>query len=286
MRRLAWVVLPVLLLMLYLSVHRATWEERAQLRQNSLTGYVLPSRFSRILAFGNQGLLSDFLFLKTVTFLGERIQQEQVLTEQDWQFVSRNIEVVTDLDPYFLDPYVLAQGIFTWEADRPEEAIRFLEKGYQYAPQQWRLPFYIGFDYFYFLGDYAKGGEYLMEAARIPGSYGFLPNLAARLSYYGDKAQTAILFLKDMHSQTEDSRLREKLELRIIALERADLLEQALVKYQVDRGQAPDVVFDLVAGGYIDHLPEEPYGGEWVILENGRIFSTSKFVQKKPSPDK
>ena len=274
-------ILLTILISFYGIVHKQAWDKRQEVRLSAPVGYVLPSKFSGVLAVGNQGLLSDFLFLKTMTFIGERLQTKQQLAPDDWNFVSHSLDVVTDLDPYFLDPYILAQGFFPWDAGQPKEAIRFLKKGFEHMPDQWRLPFYIGFNYFYFLGDYGKGGEYIMEAAKIPGSHGFLPALAARLSYYGGKAKTAILFLRDMVAQTEDPRLRKTLELRIYALEQADFLETHLELYKKEQGRSASDLSELIAAGYIDRLPVEPYGGEWVILENGRVFSTSKFVQDK-----
>lgn len=39
------------------------WSHRQEVRAQIPAGYIIPSRFSRILALGHQGVLSDFLFL-------------------------------------------------------------------------------------------------------------------------------------------------------------------------------------------------------------------------------
>ena len=110
-----------------------TLNSREQLRSEVPAGYVIPSKFSRILALGQQGLLSDFLFLKTATFIGGRSVSGQQMADQDWNFVKQSLDVVTDLDPYFVDPYVLAEGLLAWDAQKPELANELLAKELNFA---------------------------------------------------------------------------------------------------------------------------------------------------------
>jgi hypothetical protein len=185
---------------------------------------------------------------------------------------------VTDLDPYFLDPYVLGQGLLTWGAGRVEAANRLLEKGMEHRTSDWRMPFYVGFNHFYFLEDYAKGGEYIMRAARMEGSPGYLPTLAGRLNYYGGQSKTGLLFLRELLADSNDPRMRARLEARLTALERAVMLEEKLAEFQEEQGRAAQSLEELVQAGYLDELPPDPYGGQWIILKSGRVFSTSRFV--------
>lgn len=275
-------ILLFCLLLLFLSgyfwISGKVWHQRAEVRRSTDAGYVIPSKYSRVLALEFKGLLSDFLLLKTITFFGERVELEQTLSENDWQYIIGSLDAITDLDPYFLDPYILAESLLTWESGRYEEANRLLEKGLKYRVNDWQLPFFIGFNHFFFLKDFEKGGDYLMMASRLPNSPGFLPSLAARIGYYGDKAHTAVMFLKGIIAQTSDERLKSWLELRLVALERAAVLEDLVEKYQKEQGGLPEKVEELVSKGYIDELPIDPYGGNWVMMKNGRVFSTSRFV--------
>ncbi len=260
---------------------RQVWENRRETRSRIETGYVFPSQFNRVLALGHKGLYADYLFLNTITFFGERQMYRESLTREDWDYLVAGLNAVTDLDPYFLDPYVLAEGTLTWETRRFADANRLLEKGMKHRTWDWQMPYYLGFNHFYFLKDFNKGAEYLMEASRRPGSPNFLPHLAARLSYYGDQAKTGILFLTGIINSTTDERLRASLLLRKKALEGAALIEEGMERFKKDLGRAPQDIAELTAGGYIGTLPEEPYGGQWVILPSGRVFSTSKFVEAR-----
>ena len=114
MRRAVLPVFAAFCLILYLAVFERVWEVRGQVRSDR-TGYIIPSKFSRVLAVGNKGLLSDFLFLKVMTYYGEHVMRSQTMSEQDWNYIQSGLDVVTDLDPYFLDPYTFTQGTLAWE---------------------------------------------------------------------------------------------------------------------------------------------------------------------------
>lgn len=277
-RRIFPSLLLLLVIPLYLLLYQAAWSQQREVRRAARAGYVIPSKYSRILALDYKGLLSDYLLLKTITFYGDRLMAEKPLDDEDWRFITQSLETVTDLDPYFLDPYLLGEGLLVWEAGKIDEANHLLEKGRQHRKNDWQIPFYIGFNYFYFQTNYEKGAEYLMAASRLPDSPEFLPSLAARLSYYGDQVKTAILFLKAVSSQTSDPRIKARLEKRLTAMERAAFLEEATAKFKIEQGRLPKDIGELVSRGYVDKLSQDPYGGAWVILQNGRVYSTSKFV--------
>ena len=211
-RKILGLILVVIIVIgLHVCLSDKVWEQRGEVRRNIETGYVFPSRFTRIMALGHKGLYADYLFLNTLTFFGGKRMYQEKLSDEDWDYLAAGLDAVTDLDPYFLDPYVLAEGIMTVENRNFKDVNRLLEKGTKHRTWDWRMPYYLGFNHFYFLKNYAKGSEYLMEASRRPGSPKFLPSLAARLSYYGDQAKTGVLFLTGVLAQTADEKLREPL---------------------------------------------------------------------------
>ena len=281
MRRFFAPLLLVVMVVAYVQLYPGVWKQREQLRLAIPAGYTIPSKYSRILAIGHDGLLSDYLFLKVATFFGGRIVSGYPLNEDDWQFVIQGLDVITDLDPYFVDPYMLVEGLLAWDAGKPHDANRLLAKGMKHRDFDWRLPFFIGFNQFYFLKDYKSASSYIMKASQLPGSPAYLSTLGARLAYYGGKSKTALLFLKDMLAEASDPLLKNRLQTRLLALERAVEIEEALDRFREFEGGSPDTLSELVVKGYLDELPRDPYGGDWVILENGRVFSTSKFASPK-----
>jgi tetratricopeptide (TPR) repeat protein len=220
------------------------------------------------------------LFLKTATFVGGRSGAGQLMSAADWDYVISSLDVVTDLDPYFSDPYVLAEGLLAWEAGMPAEANRLIKKGIEHRTWDWRLNFFVGFNYFYFLQDYASASDYIMAAAQMPGSPAYLKTLGARLAYYGGQSRTALLFLEQMLEDAADPMMQQRLEKRHLALQRAVIIEDALEQFKQKEGRVPEFV-ELVDAGYLNELPADPYGGEWILMPNGRVFSTSKFAEMR-----
>lgn len=260
---------------------KIVWEQRKDVRHSVEAGYVLPSPFIRIATLGHKGLFADYLFLEVSTFYGERQMCRENMISSDWDYLVAGLGAVTDLDPYFLDPYVFAEGTLTWGVRRINDVNILLEKGRKYRTWDWQIPYYLGFNYFYFLKDYPKGAQYLMEASKLPGHPEFLPQLAARLGYYGGRSKTAILFLKGLILETSDEVLKKTLLRRQSALERAVELENMVGLFIKQQGRKPVRIEELVTAGYIDTLPLDPYGGQWIILKNGRVFSTSKFTDSR-----
>ena len=76
------------------------------------------------------------------------------------------------------------------------ETNELLEKGTRYRDWDWNLPFYAGFNNFFFLHDNAKASELLATAAQRPGPSEQLLSLAARLAYTEKKTENAIMFLR------------------------------------------------------------------------------------------
>lgn len=282
MRRFVSIVILVVALVVYGLLFPSVWDSREQVRLNTPAGYIIPSKFSRILALGNQGILSDFLFLKIATFIGGRSGTGISLNEEDWQYVIRSLDVVTDLDPYFVDPYMLAEGLLAWDAGKPEAANQLLTKGMKYRTSDWRLPFFIGFNNFYFLKNFEIASGFIMTASQLSGSPSYLATLGARLAYYGGKSKTALLFLQQMLADTDDALMKKRLQKRLQALEGAVLIEDALDKFKEQEARMPKALSELVSMGYLIALPADPYGGTWGILKNGRVFSTSKFANAPP----
>jgi len=283
-RNFFFIVLTVLVFCTYVFLCQRVWQVREVTRSASEASYVIPSKFSRILALDYKGLLSDYQLLKVMTFYGERTLAERALNEADWRYMVGALDAITDLDPHFQDPYILIEGLLAWDAGMIEEANRLLQKGMKYRERDWQIPFFIGFNYFYFRGDVVKGAEYLMTASQLPGGPAFLAPLAARLGYYGGKAKTAIMFLQGVLAQTRDEVLRRRLQKRLLALERADQIEEALGRFKDQYDHLPTDLRELVVKGFLPALPDDPYGGEWVIMKTGRLFSTSKFVDAAKAP--
>jgi len=277
-------LIPVVLivaLVLYGAAWRHLHDERDVFLQENYMDYTLPSRVTGPAAMEFKGIVSDFLFLKVITFLGEKIGKNEQLGVRHFNYLEESVNTITDLDPYFWDAYLFADMLFTWELGEYKAANKLLLKARQYRTNDYRVPYYLGFNYFFFLKDNINGAKYLMEASKLPGSPYYLASLAARLSAYALEHRTGIIFLKEMIRDTENERIKNDFMLRIKTLEIMDRLEQKVSEYQKNYQKQPSSLTELVTAGLIDKIPDDPYGGEFILLENGRVYTTSKMVRQK-----
>ena len=257
--------------------------KRENYLNQSYMDYTLPSKVSGLFALEFKGILSDFLFLKVSTFLGDKFIKNEKLESKHADYIYNSVDVITDLDPWFWDAYLLADMLLTWDFGKIDMANKLLFKAKEYRTTDFKVPYHIGFNYFYFLKDNMNGAKYMMEAARLPGSPAYLPGLAARLSVYQNQYGPAILFLGETLKKTQNPSLAKQIEIRLKTLIILDNLEKAVQEFKGIYGFFPFKIAELVDRGLIKKIPQDPYGGEFTILKNGRVFTTSNMIhnQKK-----
>jgi hypothetical protein len=246
-------------------------------------GYVLPGPLLQLITGEFRGLAADFCFLQGLVAYGRTLEKDSSEGEkrQTWQRVYRLMDASTDLDPYFFDPYYFANASLGRNPAMVPQINAMLEKGLEYRKWDWMLPFYLGFNYFYYLHDNMQAAEYLMMGARRPGAMPLLATLAARLAYQGNRTENAVVFLRGILSRTKDEQTRELYRTRLEALEKILYLEQAVAAYRQLCGREPRKLLELRASGVIPSIPEDPYGGTFYLAQDGSVQSTSGLTYVK-----
>jgi hypothetical protein len=238
----------------------------------------LPTRSVQALSFEFKGVVADYLFFKTLTFLGLKIGERSNPTPEEWGLIHQMLQRVTDLDGRFWDPYVFAEMTLAWQAGMLEEANQLLHKATVNRPEDYRPPYFIGFNHFYFKKDAVKAAPHFRAAAMAPGAPDYIKGLAARVSLYGRQTALGISFLEDLMKETQDPKLVAYLQKRLTALQMLGYLEQKVLEFKKRNGELPKSLADLVAAGLIPSIPEDPYGGTFTLLENGRVYTTSELI--------
>ncbi|MBI3607444.1 MAG: hypothetical protein HY207_05705 [Nitrospirae bacterium] len=235
----------------------------------------LPPAAIRLLALDYRDLVADLIFSRTLSFHGGVLKRGEKIDARTWQAIYRRIDAASELDPYFVDPYYFGQAVLTWDAHMPREANALLDRGRRFRPDDWVMPFFMGFNAFYFLHDKTQGAAYLMEASRRPGSSPLVGLLAARLSSESRGTETAIGFLQELEAQTDDPGTKEEMKKRIGALRGIWVLEQAVEVYRDRFGSFPADLRELVKQGVLFAFPSDPYGGVFYLNDQGKVWTTS-----------
>jgi hypothetical protein len=235
----------------------------------------LPPAAIKLLSLDYRNLVSDLIFSRTVSFYGGMVNRREKVNSETWQRIYERLDLASELDPYFVDPYFFGQAVLTWAAGMAKEANALLERGYQYRIDDWTIPFFIGFNHFYFLHDNTQAAVYLMEASKRPGSSPLVGLLAARLASKGGGIETSIAFLHQLEQQTEDEATRKQIHDRRMALKGIWVLEQVVERYRQRFGKRPRDLQGLVEKGLLDQIPIDPYGGTYYITAEGKVWTTS-----------
>lgn len=245
--------------------------------------YTLPSEFTGLAAMEFKGIVSDFLFLKVSTFFGGKSIAKEMLEQEQAAYVYDAVDVITDLDPWFWDAYLFADMLLAWDFKQPDKANELLLKAKKYRTWDFNPPYYMGFNYFYFLKDNGRASAALMEASKLANAPSYLSGLATRLSVYQNQLGPAIIFLKEILENTQNPAMEKQLAIRLKTLLILDNLEKKVTEYKTMYLTYPENMNDLVEKGFIEIIPPDPYGGDFFILRNGRVFTTSKlrFSSKK-----
>jgi len=284
-------IFPVVLLGVLIPIYFSTLSNvtlmNKKLPKGEEVNVILPSPILKVTSLDFDGLASDVLYFKAMIFYGSTYvgKQQRKVFEWEYTWLYNTLEAATDLDPYFLDPYFLANGVLGWEAKRVPETNKLLAKGSRYRDWDYWLPFYLGFNYYYFLDDNAKAAEYLLLASKKTGADPFFGLFAARLAYKSNRTENSIIFLEGVLKTTKDKTIRKDYETRLKTLKIILDLEKGVTAYKERMGSYPPKLSDLVEQHIIGRIPEDPYGGDFYIDKDGSVKTTSdlRFTKKSPA---
>ena len=244
-------------------------------------GFFPPAPVVKALSADQYQFISHLISLQCLFYFGTLVEVRSQVP--DWTRLQRALYTATQLDPYNMDAYYFAQAILPWDAGKPQEAIDLLEYGFAHRTWDWYLPFFLSFDYAFFMKDYGKAAEYLKKAAELNPRAAWFSTLAARYYYEGGKTALALAYLKELIPTARNEAIRKQLIIRAQALERILQLEEAIDDFTNRFHRAPYRLQELVDLGILNHIPEDPYGGTFYLDKQGKVRTTSKLALGKGS---
>ena len=257
--------------LLQLALDRAG-ESRMREKAMAEMAYFPSGRFVRQASIEYQGLAADFVWLRAIQYYGYHLT-----TDRKYEWLGHVFGILTSLDAGFIGAYHFGSITLAWDAHKPHEAVDFLIGGMKANPLNWQIPFDAGFICYMLLRDYDRASTFFEVASKMPNAWFILARWAAMAKAKAGDFQTARQMWLDILRGTENRQLKA-LVLRqlnnLVAEEAIDLLQKAVQRFQEDKQRPPGDLSELVASGYIERIPEEPYGGQFV-LKNGRVQSTT-----------
>ena len=227
---------------------------------------------------GYHHLGADILWLRLIQVIGKKRNSAD---EYEWMYHA--LDVITTLDPQYAYAYYVGGNLLGDLANRTDLSNRLLEKGADANPEVWHIPFLLGYNYYFLVGDLAKGAEYIMQAARLPDGPSYLPGLATRMAAEAGNPDTALAFLEARLTDTHDPEMRETLAYRMkeVIIERdIRMLESAVEAYRTQHQALPATLTDLVVAGALPMLPQEPFEGDYRLDPKTGMVSSSTHPER------
>jgi hypothetical protein len=193
-------------------VDRADRTHRGASRQDELLYY--PSGvWVRQAAMGYETAAADVAWLRGIQYYGEHR-----LSDQRYDMIGHVMEIVTELDPQFTQPYVFGAFVLSQELKQPQRGLALLERGMRANPEDWELAFETGFLHYVSTHDHAAAARYFARAGSLPDHPDYVDRFAAFAAQRAGDRTMAVLLWKRVE-QTGNQYMRDVARREIARLD-------------------------------------------------------------------
>jgi tetratricopeptide (TPR) repeat protein len=126
---------------------------------------------------GYDRLAADCYWLAFIAYVGDGKARQL----DKYRLADRYLDIVTRLDPHFLDAYWFCAFAVGADQGRPDLAQKIIDRGINANPFNWSLPFIAGFNQYLYAGNESMAARYYRMAARFPDAPPWLAEQAALL---------------------------------------------------------------------------------------------------------
>ncbi|MGV1100363.1 tetratricopeptide repeat protein [Thiovibrio sp. JS02] len=241
----------------------------------------MPAWVLNIISLGQKEMVAETMVYHTIFYNEFRAEKDQA--SPDYSVSYQNLNVATQLDPCNMDAYYYAQALLSDQQQFLPELNSMLERGMAHKEKDFYIPLFLATNYYFTLGDKEKAGRYYAEVAkRLPKNKNALfTSFSARVMYEAGETGKAVAFLEEMLREADSPLLKQRISMRLQALQTVLFLEEALLRYKKKTGNLPDALEELVTSGILRAIPPDPYGGQFYLTKGKRVLTTSNFVQRK-----
>ncbi|MFC1557865.1 tetratricopeptide repeat protein [candidate division KSB1 bacterium] len=152
-----------------------------------------------VLYFGRNGFDEDYTLKIPELFSEAKEYAEPVGLEEKrekLELLEPFIDLVITLDPYFYYPYLFGGLLLSMKTGKFEKSIEILRRGEKVFPDDWRIPIWIGFNYFFYLGDTESALIEFLKSAGKEDCPAYVARLAAGVAKKSGKKELAVIFLQ------------------------------------------------------------------------------------------
>ena len=236
--------------------------------------YLPNGKYLRVLSLGQAPVVADVVYLWAIQYYSDYDRADR------YRYVEHVFgEVITEINPYAVDPYWLGAMILNAEVGDLEGGLRLLDRGFARNPGQWILPYMAAWDC-YRAGQYGRAADYFDAAAHVAGAPSYVLRMRAGMfAKEGDYREALRQWqaVRDQSGPDAAARAIAERQIRDLTV-RADLedLTAAVAAFRQREGRDPRRLDDLVSAGILPALPLDPDQKPYVFdRKTGAVTSSA-----------
>ena len=231
--------------------------------------YIPSGKYLKYASFGYSPLLADLVYIWSIQYFSNTSVPER------FQYLTHVYSIISELDPRYLDPYQVGALIAIYDAREFDTAMEILSQGLKKNPEQWIFPWQAGHYAQMILKDYELAKKYYQKAMEIEGAPPITKRLYSNAIYELGDYETAWKNWLEIYKNTDDERVKKIASNHLYRTKAAmdiQKIKHALKKYKDKFGQFPEKLDSLVSQGFLDGIPQDLDGQDYVYdRETGEI---------------
>lgn len=168
----------------------------------------------RLLGLGYDRLIADFVWLAFINYVGD----SNARLKDKYCHADRYLDVVTALDPSFIQPFWFCAFIIGSDQQRPSRAAQLIKRGFDANPSTWLLPYIAGANDYLNAHDELGAAKWYRIASTLPGAPSWLSRQSQILASKIPSTIKEIAVWRAIYESEPSPMVRIQAKQRLIAL--------------------------------------------------------------------
>lgn len=166
---------------------------------------------AKLLTLGFDQIIADCYWLAFVNYVGDA----QARLSDHYQEADDYLDLITTLDPNFVQPYWFAAFIVGSELRNPERAQEIIDRGVTANPDNWYLPYIGGVNLYLFAHNEIEAARYYRRASRYPDAPKWLARQADILEAKIPSQIKELNTWSNVYSTSDDGMVRDMAKAKL-----------------------------------------------------------------------
>ncbi|TEU06956.1 MAG: hypothetical protein E3I52_04010 [Candidatus Aminicenantes bacterium] len=223
--------------------------------------YIPSGQYLKFATFGNSSLLADLIYVWAIQYYSDYTIPDM------YEYLDHIFSIINELDPSYLDPYDIGAVIAAYEAEDLDLALKILDRGLEKNPEQWLFPYMAAHYAQMIKKDHKLAQEYYKKAMNIEEVPPIVERLYANAIFKSMDYKRALQTWLEIYKTAKDERIKKIASNHLYNLTATidiQKINEAIEKFKESYGRNPMELSQLVRAGFLDSLPKDLDGKEYI----------------------